>query len=140
MPSLRAFFPLAKVLENRPKRGFLNGNLVDSCGNPDSSWLFFHVVVGRGFLFMVLVDHIFMFSAVFDRHLQTREAQLSSKNMFIFSVTTILTAFRNYYASLFTNDTKKSITAIIKISCKLPSSSTQPSIWKARFWLCRAVY
>lgn len=53
------------VLEDRPKRGLLNGNLVDSFGNPDCSWLFFHVVVGLGFLFMVLVDHISMFSAVF---------------------------------------------------------------------------
>lgn len=35
-----------------------------------SMWL-----LGRVFLFTVLVDHIFMFSAVFDRQLQTEEAQ-----------------------------------------------------------------
>lgn len=60
-----AFFksiPSINALEDRPKRGFLNGNAVDNCGNPDCSWLFFLVVVGLGFLFMVLVDHIFMFS------------------------------------------------------------------------------
>lgn len=64
-----AFFksipPLVIVLEDRPKRGFLNGNLVGSCGNPDYSWLFLHVVVGLQFLFRVLVDHIFTFSTVF---------------------------------------------------------------------------
>jgi len=82
------------VSEDRPKRGFLNGNLVDSCGNPDCNWLFFHVVVGLGFLFMVLVDHNFMFSTVFDTQLQTRKAQLKSKNKFISSVTTVFNCFQ----------------------------------------------
>lgn len=108
--SFRAFLPLAIVLEERPKRGFLNGNRADSWGNPDRSWRFFRVPVGLGFLFMVLVDRIFVFLSVFDRQLQTRKAQLESKSMLISSVSTTFSCFQELFVRWFTEDATKPIT------------------------------